>query len=150
MLSASRFKVVLDDFCEAAGSILNKGKFHIYSWNTLPSLLSSIARCLGFTASPSWSSFKYLGLPIFLKRAYSKYWLPQLEKFKSKLQAWGYSWLNIAGTSILIKSVLNSIPLFIFSIPLALVGILRNMEEYIRCFFWKGGKQSENKMPLVK
>lgn len=72
VLSASKLKVVLDEFCEASGSALNKGKCHIYSWNTPPSLLSSIARCLGFAASPSLSSFKYLGLPIFLKKAYSK------------------------------------------------------------------------------
>ena len=95
-----------------SGSSLNKGKCHIYSWNTPPSLLSSIARCFGFAASPAWTSFKYLGLPIFLKRAYSKDWLPQVEKFKNKLQAWGLTWLNIAGKSVLIKVVLCSLPLF--------------------------------------
>lgn len=147
--SASKFKKFLDEFSEASGSVLNKGKCHIYSWNMLPIMLASIAGCLGFAASSSWSSFKYLGLPVFLKRATSKDWLPQLEKFKSKLQAWGFSWLNIAGKVILIKSVLNSLPLFHFSVLLAPMGIISKMEECIRHFFWKGGKQNENKMPLV-
>jgi hypothetical protein len=62
-----------------------------------PPLSNSIARCFGFVASSNWTSFKYLGLPIFLKRALSRDWLPQLEKFKNKMQAWGFSWLNIAG-----------------------------------------------------
>lgn len=85
--SAIRFKETLDEFFMASGSSLNKAKCHIYCSNTMPSLLSSIARCLGCAASSLWSSFKYLGLPIFLKRAYSRDWLPQIEKFKIKLQA---------------------------------------------------------------
>jgi ribonuclease HI len=147
--SAYKFKAVLDEFSEASGSVINKSKCHIYSWNTTPRLLSDISRCLGFAASSSWSSFKYLGLPVTYKRPASKDWLPQLEKFKSKIQAWGYSWLNSAGKSVLIKSVLTSLPLFQFVGLLAPVTILKKMEEYIRRFFWKGGKQNENKIPLV-
>ena len=112
--SASKFKAVLDEFSEASGNVVNKNKCHIFSWNTLPRLLSAISRCLGFAASSSWTSFKYLGLPIFHKRPASKDWLPQLEKFKTRIQAWGYFWLNTAGKSVLIKSVLTSLPLFQF------------------------------------
>jgi len=66
------------------------------------------------------------------------------------MQAWGSSWLNIIGKALLIKAVLNSLPLFQFFVLLALVGILKKMEDLIRKFFWKGGKQNENKIPLVK
>ncbi len=51
--SASKFKVVLDDFGKATGSAVNKSKFHIYSWNITPRVLSDISRCLGFAASSS-------------------------------------------------------------------------------------------------
>lgn len=112
VLIASRFKGVLDDFCLISGSRLNIGKCHIYSWNTTSSMINSISRTFGFAASSNWTSFKYLGLPVFLKRAFSRYWLPQLEKFENKLLAWGFSWLNIASKSVLIKYVLNSLPLF--------------------------------------
>eukprot|EP00253_Pinus_taeda_P006464 PITA_06464 len=147
--SATKFKEVLDEFSEASGSVVNKSKCHIFSWNTTPRLLSAISRCLGFEATTSWSSFKHLGLPISHKRPTSKEWLPQLEKFKAKIQAWGYSWLNTAGKTVLIKSVLNSLPLFQFAGLLAPASILNKMEEYIRRFFWKGGKQNENKIPLI-
>jgi len=89
--SANRFKEALDEFCMASGSSLNKGKCHIYYWNITPILLSSISRCFGFAASSVWISFKFLGLPIFLKHAYSMDLLPQVEKFKNKLQAWGFN-----------------------------------------------------------
>eukprot|EP00253_Pinus_taeda_P002867 PITA_02867 len=126
--STTRFKEVLDEFGKMTGSSLNKGKCNIYCWNTSPPMLNSIAQCLGVAATDVWTSFKYLGMPIFLKRAYSRDWIPQLEKFKIKLQAWGYNWLNIAGKSILIKSVLFSLPLFQFSVLLAPVNILQKMD----------------------
>eukprot|EP00253_Pinus_taeda_P010107 PITA_10107 len=148
-LSTIKFKEVMEDYCKVSGSELNKGKCHIYCWNISASFANSIARCLGFAASSSWTSFKYLGFPIFHKRALSKDWYPQIEKFKAKMQAWGSSWLNIARKSVLIKAVLSSLPLFHFSVLLAPVGIIKKMEELIRKFFWRGGKQNEKRIPLV-
>jgi hypothetical protein len=45
--------------------------------------------------------------------------------------------------------VLTSLPLFQFTGLIAPVTILKKMEEYIRRFFWKGGKKKKNKIPLV-
>eukprot|EP00253_Pinus_taeda_P027485 PITA_27485 len=148
--STIKFKEVLEDYCKVSGSVLDNGKCHIYYWNIPASTTSSIARCLSFAVSTSWTSFKYLGLPIFHKRAsMSKGWYPQLDKFKAKMQAWGSSWLNIAGKSVLIKAVLSILPLFKFSVLLAPVGIIKKMEELIRTFLWKGGKQNEKIISLV-
>jgi len=128
--STIKFKEFLEDNCKVSSSILNNGKCHIYCWNIPTSTASSISKCLGFVASTSWLSFKYIGLPIFHKRALSKHSYPQIDKFKAKMQAWRSSWLNIPG-----KSVLNKLPLLKFSILLVPVGIIKNMEELIRQFF---------------
>jgi len=48
---ATRFKEALDEFGMMSGSSLNKGKCHIFCWNTSLSMLNSIARCLGFVAT---------------------------------------------------------------------------------------------------
>jgi len=80
--SASKFKMILDDLSKATGSAVNKSKCHIYSWNITPKAMSNISRYLGFIASSSWTSFKYLGLLVHLQKLTSKDWLPQLEKFK--------------------------------------------------------------------
>eukprot|EP00253_Pinus_taeda_P026762 PITA_26762 len=146
---ASRFKKYLDDFCLVSGSSLNKGKCHIYCWNATSSVLNSISRIFGFATSSNWTSFKYFGLPVFLKKDYSRDWLPQLEKFKIKLLGWGYSWLNIVGKSVLIKSVLSNLPLFQFFVLLIPSSILIKREETIRKSFWKGDKQNEKNIPLV-
>lgn len=80
--STSKFKEVLEDYCKISRNVLNNAKCHIYCWNIPASTASSIAHFLGFTISTSWSSFKYLGLPIFHSRALSKDRLTQLDKFK--------------------------------------------------------------------
>eukprot|EP00253_Pinus_taeda_P001999 PITA_01999 len=147
--SAKNFKEVLDDFCEDSGSNLNKGKCHIYCWNIKARMIQAISNCFGFAASCAWSSFKYLGLPIFQKRALSKDWLPLLDKIKSKIYSWGYNWLNLAGKTVLIKSVLNSLPIYQSAMMMAPLGITRKIEEYIRNFFWKGGKANEKRIPLI-
>ena len=70
--STYTFKDVLNKFCDASGSMLNKGKCHVYSWNISSTLLTTISRCLGFAGSASWSSFKYLGLLFFFKSAFCR------------------------------------------------------------------------------
>ena len=149
VLSANNFKEVVDSYCEVSGSRLNKDKCHIFCWNITDSTLQAISCCFGFAASSSWSSFKYLGLPIFQNCALSRDWLPLLEKFKTKIQSWGYNWLNLAGKTVLIKVVLNSLPIYEFAIMLAPIGIMGKMEDYIRKFFWKGGKLNDKKIPLI-
>ena len=49
--SASSFKENLDDYSEATGSSLNRGKCKIFCWNISTSTLTIISKILGFTAS---------------------------------------------------------------------------------------------------
>lgn len=145
---AKRFKEVVDAYCEDSSS-LNKGKCHIFCWNATIRTIQAISNCFGFAASSTWSSFKYLGLPVFQKRALSRDWLPLLEKFKSKIRSWGFNWLNLASKTVLIKAVLNSLPIYQAAVMMAPIGITRKMEEYIRNFFWKGGKANEKRILLI-
>eukprot|EP00253_Pinus_taeda_P019717 PITA_19717 len=70
--SALKFKEVLDDYSKATGSGLNKGKCKVFCWNISASILSTITRILGFSTSLSWTSFTYMGLPIFQNLAYRR------------------------------------------------------------------------------
>lgn len=50
---------------------------------------------------------------------------------------------------MLIKSVLNNLPIFQAIVMMAPMGIMRKMEAYIKNFFWKGGKANEKRIPLI-
>lgn len=65
------------------------------------------------------------------------------------MNSWGSSWLNIAGKAVLIKAVLNNLPIFRFAILLAPVGTIKKMDELIRGFFWRGGKHNDKKFSLI-
>ena len=66
-----------------------------------------------------WESFIYLGIPICKTKIKSANWETILDKIKIKIQSWSANWLNLAGKIILIKDVLNSMPIYHSSILLA-------------------------------
>jgi hypothetical protein len=69
---ATRFKLVLDQYGEASGGVINKHKIQIYAWNIKASILARITNILQFPFSVDWKFFKYLGTPISLKSLLGK------------------------------------------------------------------------------
>lgn len=97
----------------------------------------------------NWSAINYPGLPIFQKFPTSSDWTPLLENFKRRLLSWGTRWLNLAGKLVFIKPVLCSLPIYQNSLLPAPLRIIHKMENIIRHFFWKGGKNNKKNIPLV-
>jgi len=96
-----------------------------------------------------WDSFKYLGIPISKSAPKSALWLPLIDKLKTRINSWGASWLNLVGKLVLIESILSSILIYQCSILLAPARFLSKIKSLLRCFMWEGGKNNENKLPLV-
>jgi hypothetical protein len=108
-----------------------------------------ISRILEMEGESQWESFKYLGVPIFKCKPKSSHWSLVVDKIKTRIQACGASWLNLAGKLVLLKLVLASIPIYQSSILLAPSGCISQIESLVRRFLWKGGQHNENKLPLV-
>ena len=104
---------------------------------------------MGMEAVHDWDSFSYLGAPIFKKGAKAIHWTPIIDKMKKRIQNWGTNWLNPAGKTILLKSVLMSMPVYQTSILLAPTSILKKMESLIKKFLWEGGKGNTHRLHLV-
>ena len=96
-----------------------------------------------------WEGFTYLGVPISKPNSKIANWEPVLDKIKGKIQNWSANWLNPAGKLILLKSVLNSMPIYQSSILLAPCSVLSKIESLFRKFIWEGGKGNEKKLHLV-
>lgn len=107
-----------------------------------PDVWVSLALLLG-TPSSIWAFLSSKGGTLV---KIGSQWSRNLRK---KIQSWGFSWLNLAGKTMLIKFVLSSLLIFQFSAMLAPTSILKKMDEWIRRFFWKGGKQNDRKIPLI-
>jgi hypothetical protein len=50
-----------------------------------------------FPHQETWTSFKYLGMPIFLTNPTTFSWKNVLEKIRKKFAQWGEKWLNLVG-----------------------------------------------------
>ena len=77
-------------------------------------------------------------------------WAPIIQKIKAKTQALGSKWLNIAGKTVLIRSILSSYPIYTSSMILAPKTVMNNICKEIRKFLWQGGKSQSKKFHLVK
>ncbi|XP_071694498.1 uncharacterized protein [Rutidosis leptorrhynchoides] len=96
--------------------------------------------------------FIYLGLPIGAKMKKLSDWDPVINKFKRRLSEWKMRTLSFGGRLVLLKSVLNSLPLYYFSLFRAPTCVLKLLESVRRNFFWGGGggDPSGKKMTWVK
>jgi hypothetical protein len=112
---ARRFKLVLDQYEQASGGLINKLKSQIYAWNIKAGTMARIANILQFSFTTDWKYFKYLGTPISIKSLPGEAWQVILQKLKDQFEIWGATWLNPAGRVVLIKAVLSSFPIFQFS-----------------------------------
>jgi hypothetical protein len=60
------FKVVLASFLNPFRGEVNNVKRHIYKWKFSEEHLQFMSIILGFPTVQTWTSFKYIGMPIYL------------------------------------------------------------------------------------
>eukprot|EP00253_Pinus_taeda_P001588 PITA_01588 len=144
---ASAFNSLLSLFSEASGTSINAAKSQLFFFNTPPSTQRNIARVLGFTISHLPS--KYLGAPLSDSVIKQVSWRSLPDKLDSKLSSWTFRALNLAGRLVLIKSVVQAMPLYLFSILVAPKGVLKAICNLQRNFLW-GSTSLNRKWALVK
>jgi hypothetical protein len=150
IIMAKRFKTALENFTQASGALINNAKSNVYAWNTPIRTARLIASIFCFPLIEKWQSFRYLGIPICLKSLPNSAWNQILDKLKNKLEHWGAFWLNLAGHTVLIKSVLSALPIFQFSSLLAPQNVKSSISSLLRRFLWEGGKTDKKKYHLIK
>eukprot|EP00253_Pinus_taeda_P011233 PITA_11233 len=146
-LHAKSFKSFLSLFSEASGTSINASKSQLFFFNTPVSTQRNISRILGFSiaALPS----KYLGAPLMASALKHASWRTLLDKLEARLSSWTYRSLNIASRLTLIKSVLQAMPLYLFSLLAAPKWVLKAICNLQRGFLW-GSNGLNRKWALVK
>ncbi|KAJ0768031.1 putative RNA-directed DNA polymerase [Helianthus annuus] len=85
--------------------------------------------------------FKYLGILVGGNMSRINSWDPVIQVFKKRLSLWKARTLSMGGRLVLVKSVLESIPTYFFSLYKAPVTVINNLEGLIKRFLWGGGGQ---------
>eukprot|EP00253_Pinus_taeda_P029276 PITA_29276 len=144
---ARSLNALLNNFSEASGAHINKVKSQIFFFNTHPTTQRAIARILGFSIA-SFPS-KYLGAPLLASAQKHSSWTSLLERLEARLLLWTHRSLNMASRLVLIKAVLQSMPLYLFSILAAPKWVLKAIKKLQRNFLW-GSTGPNRKWALVK
>ncbi|KAJ0431324.1 putative RNA-directed DNA polymerase [Helianthus annuus] len=89
--------------------------------------------------------FKHLGILVGANMNLVRNWKSVIEIFRNRLSIWKAKTLSYGGRITLIKSVLNSLPTYYFSLFKAPIRVLETLDRIRRVFFlgWLGGKGSD-------
>ncbi|KAJ0520598.1 putative RNA-directed DNA polymerase [Helianthus annuus] len=86
--------------------------------------------------------FTYLGVKVGANMNRISNWEPVKEVLCSRLSKWKSKMLSIGGRVTLIKSVLESLPTYYFSIYKAPVKVINELEVIIKKFLWGGNLEA--------
>ncbi|KAJ0548404.1 putative RNA-directed DNA polymerase [Helianthus annuus] len=92
--------------------------------------------------------FKYLGIPLGANMNRVNNWDPVVAVFRNRLATWKSKSLLIGGRVVLIKAVLESLPIYFFSIFKVPVKVVEKLESLMKNFLL-GGSEEVKKMHWV-
>lgn len=128
-------------FAEASGLEINKDKSCIFIFNTMDSIKTHLTRLMGFKQGEL--HMKYLGNLLEFTSKKLKNWQGVLDKLKNRMANSAFRTLNMTGRVVLVKSVLQAIPIYPLSIMAAPLGVCSKIRENMRKFIWGGSNQQE-------
>ena len=139
---AQRILNLLNTYEAASGQVVNVDKSEVsYSRNVSENMKNMLQQSLGFKAVETHD--RYLGLPTFIGRSKKNVFQTIRDRVWKKLKGWKERFLSRAGKEILIKAVIQAIPMYTmqcFELP---VNLCDEMEKMCKDFWW--GKTSERK-----
>ncbi|KAJ0836605.1 putative RNA-directed DNA polymerase [Helianthus annuus] len=106
-------------------------------------MMASVLRC-----KPGIFPFKHLGLQVGANMNLIKNWDPVVNMFKKRLALWKANTLSFGGRIMLVKSVLNALPTYYFSLYKAPCHVIKQLERLRREFLW-GVSPVQNKTNWV-
>ena len=143
---ANKLNSILSDFTEASGMLLNLDKSKIYFFNTLVIVKNHLSRLLGISKSSLPSI--YLGIPLTGEPTHSISWDKLLLSISHRLGNWTFRPLNIAARLVLLKSVLQTLPTYLFTSLTTPISVIREIMGLQRNFLWHD-HQTNKKWALV-
>ena len=139
----------LDLFRVPTGMVINEDKSTI-SWANLPEESIQLLRELfRFPNRNLDEGVKYLVFHL-KPNSYRKIeWAWLLSKIEKRIGAWSHKWLSRAGRLVLVKAVLEAMPIYWMPLIWIPKGILEKIRKLCFSFLWRGS-QAKKTMPWVR
>ncbi|KAM0069892.1 putative RNA-directed DNA polymerase [Helianthus debilis subsp. tardiflorus] len=127
---------ILRFFHVCSGLKINIDKSNLYGIGVGVEESNELASVLGCKSDSL--PFKYLGLKVGANMNRVSNWQPVFDIFRSRLAKWKSNLLSIGGRVVIIKSVLESLPTYYFSLYKAPKKVIADLEAMIKNFLWGG------------
>ncbi|KAJ0532538.1 putative RNA-directed DNA polymerase [Helianthus annuus] len=137
---------ILRCFFVCSGLKINIEKSNLYGLGVDMAEIGVMANEVG--CKPDSPPFRYLGLKVGANMNRINNWQPVYGIFQARLAKWKSHLLSIGGRVVIIKSVLESLPCYYFSLYKAPKKVISDLEAMIKKFLW-GGALEERKMRWV-
>jgi hypothetical protein len=144
-VSMSKWKeifTVLNAFCSVTGLKINYQKSLFLATGARATFLSELKTLFGIDSRDLEMGFTYLGFFIKPTRYKAKDWGWLYEKFARRIQHWCNRCLSIGDRYILIKAVLESLPVYWMALAYIPQSVLTKLRKMIFSFLWKNSKQN--------
>lgn len=143
----SIIKTCLLRFCEASGHKINLKKSKLFcSKGAHFSIAQELSGELGIAVTGDLG--KYLAVPLLHRRVTRATYMPVMDKMEKKMAVWKRGFLTLSGRTVLIKSVLTAIPLYLMQSVQLPKSIIRDIEKGTRTFLWSTNNEVK-KLRLV-
>lgn len=143
---ASALNTILSNFFAASGTTIDPEKSNLFFFNTPLPIHKNISRLLDFPIITLPSN--YLGVPLTDRPLSQATWEGLINKVEKLISNWTFISLNLASHLVLVKSVLQAIPLYLYLAlvsPKVISNKIRNLQ---RNLLWRGVKE-KRKWALV-
>ncbi|KAJ0609001.1 putative RNA-directed DNA polymerase [Helianthus annuus] len=125
---------------------INLKKSNLYGIGVGNSEVKDKAKVVGCIAGET--PFNYFSLILGANMNRINNWKPVFNVFEARLSSWKANTLSMGGRVFIIKSILESFPSYYFSLYMAPVKVITDLEKLIRRFLW-GGSNGASKMHWV-
>ena len=116
----------MDTYLKASGQQINEGKSSIYFFNTPQPIQLRIARILRFQVGAL--PLIYLGVPLALGTQLKDYLQGLFDKFHNRVNHWTHRWLSSAGRVILLKTVVQALPIYRCLVQTPPTGVMKEFD----------------------
>jgi hypothetical protein len=127
---------ILSDFSEASGTTFNPAKSQLFFFNTHVEIQQHLSQLLNTPVYTLPSC--YLGLPLSESTAINISWDSLILSITNRLSNWTFCSLNLLAKIVLLKSVLQAIPTYLFSVLAAPQSVIKKIRNLQRNFLWHG------------
>lgn len=136
VVSVLKLKEKFDMFSEALGLKANMTKSQVYFGGVKTNIQTDILLALGYEKGEL--PFKYLGVPLSIKRLTAQQCKPLVEKITARITSWMAKSLTYDGRLQLIKSVLFGVQAYWSQLFLLLKKVIKLIEAICRSYLWSG------------